>query len=121
MGKYAKPRGTHDVYPGAEAWEEDSIRWNVVEGVFRDCCRIYGYQEIRTPIFEQTELFKRSIGDGTDIVSKEMYTFETPGGDSMTLRPEGTAGTLRAYLDSGLYARGGVTKLYYIGQNFRHE
>jgi len=121
MGKYSRPRGTHDVYAGAEKWEDDSVRWNVVESLWREICRIYGYQEIRTPIFEQTELFKRSIGDGTDIVSKEMYTFDTPGGDSITLRPEGTAGTLRGYLDSGLYARGGVTKLYYIGQNFRYE
>jgi histidyl-tRNA synthetase len=121
MGKYAKPRGTHDVYPGADAWEEDSIRWGVIEDAFREACRIYGYRQIRTPIFEQTELFKRSIGDGTDIVNKEMYTFEDLSGRSLTLRPEGTAGVVRAYLDSPLHAQGGVTKLFYINEHFRYE
>jgi len=119
--KYSLPRGTHDIYPGADGWEHDSIRWNVLEEIWRDVCRIYGYHEIRTPMFESTDLFKRSIGDGTDIVNKEMYTFEDLGGRSLTLRPEGTAGVLRAYLDTSLYARGGVTKLYYINEHFRYE
>ncbi|MGO8672988.1 MAG: histidine--tRNA ligase [Capsulimonadaceae bacterium] len=121
MGKYARPRGTHDVYPGATSWEEDSIRTNALESLFRKVCQTYGYDEVRTPIFESTDLFTRSIGAGTDIVNKEMYTFLDAGGRSMTLRPEGTAGVLRAYLDTPLHARGGVTKLFYIGPNFRYE
>lgn len=119
--KYQRPPDTHDIYPGADKWEDDSVRWNVLEEIWRDVCRIYGYREVRTPMFESTELFKRSIGDGTDIVNKEMYTFEDLGGRSLTLRPEGTAGALRAYLDAGLYAQGGVTKLYYINEHFRQE
>jgi histidyl-tRNA synthetase len=119
--KYQIPPYTHDIYPGADKWEDDSIRWNVLEEIWRDVCRIYGYKELRTPMFEATELFKRSIGDGTDIVNKEMYTFEDMGGRSLTLRPEGTAGALRAYLDTGLYALGGVTKVYYINEHFRQE
>jgi len=119
--KYSRPKDTHDVYPLAEAWEDDSVRWNVLEEIWRDVCRLYGYQEIRTPMFESTDLFKRSIGDGTDIVNKEMYTFEDGGGRSMTLRPEGTASTLRAYLQNGIYARGSVAKLYYINEHFRYE
>src|SRR3569833_1056349 len=119
--KYSRPKDPHDVYPLAEAWEDDSVRWNVLEEIWRDVCRLYGYQEIRTPMFESTDLFKRSIGDGTDIVNKEMYTFEDGGGRSMTLRPEGTASTLRAYLQNGIYARGSVAKLYYINEHFRYE
>jgi histidyl-tRNA synthetase len=82
---------------------------------------VYGYGEIRTPVFETTDLFIRSIGTGTDIVSKEMYTFTTKGDDSLTLRPESTAPVLRAYVQNALYARGGVSKLFYIATHFRYE
>jgi histidyl-tRNA synthetase len=119
--KYQRPPGTHDVYPGASNYEDNSALWQLVERTFRDACRRFSYEEIRTPMFEATDLFKRAVGEGTDIVSKEMYTFEDRGGRSMTLRPEGTAPVLRAYLENGLYAQGGVTKLYYIGPNFRYE
>jgi len=121
MAKYPRPKGTHDFYPNAADWEEDSVRCNTLETMFRDLCNLYGYGEIRTPAFEATELFTRSIGEGTDIVSKEMYTFPDLADRSMTLRPEGTAPTLRAYLDSALLAMGGVTKLYYIAAIFRYE
>ena len=121
MGKYPRAKGTHDFYPDAEAWEEDSKRCNALEAMFRDLCGLYGYGEVRTPVFEATELFTRSIGEGTDIVSKEMYTFTTKGESSLTLRPEGTAPTLRAYLDSDLVAAAGIKKLYYITSVFRYE
>jgi histidyl-tRNA synthetase len=121
MPKYTAPKYTHDVYPGAEKWEENSEYWEFLEGAFRNLCRIYDYRRIQTPMFEQTELFTRAVGEGTDIVGKEMYTFEDKGGRSMTLRPEGTAGAIRAYLEDGIYAQGGVHKFYYIGQNFRYE
>lgn len=121
MPKYSAPKYTHDVYPGAQKWEENSEYWEFLEGAFRELCHCFDYRRIQTPLFEQTELFTRSVGEGTDIVSKEMYTFEDKGGRSMTLRPEGTAGTIRAYLEDGLYAQSGVHKLYYIGQNFRYE
>ncbi len=119
--KYQRPKNTHDAYPAAPAWEEDSDRYNHVEGEFRALCRAYGYGEIRTPIFETTDLFTRSIGEGTDIVSKEMYTFTTKGGDSLTLRPESTAPVLRAYVQNALQTQGALTKLYYIAQHFRYE
>jgi histidyl-tRNA synthetase len=119
--KYQRPPGTHDVYPGAPKFEDSSAHWRRLENTFRDVCRLFSYEEIRTPIIEPTELFTRAVGQGTDIVSKEMYTFEDRGGRSLTLRPEGTAGVLRAYLQNSLYAAGGVSKLYYIGPNFRYE
>lgn len=117
MGKYHRPKGTADVLP-------DKIpEWVFAEGVFRNVCARFGYGEIRTPMFEQTELFVRSVGETTDIVGKEMYTFEDRGGRSLTLRPEGTAGVVRAYLENGLMgqAEGRVTKLFYIGPAFRYE
>ena len=121
MPKYTAPKYTHDVYPGADKWEENSEFWEFLETSFRELCRLYDYRRIQTPMFEQTELFTRAVGEGTDIVGKEMYTFEDKGGRSMTLRPEGTAGAIRAYLEDGIYAQGGVQKFYYIGQNFRYE
>ena len=121
MPKFSRAPYTHDLYPGALEWVEDSVRWNVVEDIFRDLCRIYGFGEIRTPVFEFTDLFTRSIGEGTDIVAKEMFSFEDKGGRSLTLRPEGTAPSLRAYLDSPLASEGGVTKIYYIASIFRQE
>jgi len=119
--KYQRPRGTHDFVPDAPKWVNDSARCLYLEEQFRALCRLYGYDEVRTPVFEATDLFKRSVGEGTDIVSKEMYTFETKGGDSLTLRPESTAAVLRAFVENSLYARGGVTKLYYCASHFRYE
>ncbi len=119
--KYQRPKGTHDFVPDAPKWVNDSARCLYLEDQFRSLCRLYGYSEVRTPVFEATDLFKRSVGEGTDIVSKEMYTFETKGGDSLTLRPESTAAVLRAYVENSLYARGGITKLYYCASHFRYE
>ena len=119
--KYQRPRGTHDFVPDAPKWADDSGRRQYLEDRFRALCRLYGYGEVRTPIFENTQLITRSVGEETDIVSKEMYTFDTKGGDSLTLRPESTAPVLRAYLENSLHTRGGVVKLYYCAQHFRYE
>ena len=113
--KYTAPRGTQDVPP------EESYTWQWAEQTFRDVCRLYGYREIRTPTFEETELFTRSIGEATDIVTKEMYTFDDRGGRSVTLRPEGTAPAVRAYVEHSLGAKSPVSKLYYITSIFRYE
>ncbi|QSA96963.1 histidine--tRNA ligase [Methylococcus sp. EFPC2] len=107
-------RGMHDILP------EHSGRWQGVEQAIRRVLPAYGYQEIRLPIVEKTELFKRSIGEVTDIVEKEMYTFEDRNGDSLTLRPEGTAGCLRACLEHGLLHYPSH-RLWYLGPMFRHE
>jgi len=112
---YSRPRGTHDILP------EQVGRWRYVEGKFRELCALYGYEEIRTPIIEPTELFRRGLGEDTDLVSKAMYTFLDPGRESLTLRGEGTVPTVRAYLQAGLHAVQPVTKLYYIGPIFRFE
>jgi histidyl-tRNA synthetase len=106
--------------PAKESWLH-TARWRTVEDRFRDVCRRFGYREIRTPILEQTELFTRSIGEETDIVSKEMFTLTDRGGRSLTLRPEGTANTVRACIEHGLFAENPLLKLYYVGQNFRYE
>lgn len=108
-------RGTKDIVP-AEAY-----KWNYLEGKFRDLCRLYGYEEIRTPIFEHTELFKRGVGDTTDIVQKEMYTFKDRGDRDLTLKPEGTAGVIRAFIENKMYAETQPTKLFYITPCFRYE
>ncbi len=107
-------RGMHDILP------EQSPRWHKVEKIIREVLDCYGYQEVRLPIVEKTELFKRSIGEVTDIVEKEMYTFDDRNGDSLTLRPEGTAGCLRACLEHGLL-HNQVHRLWYYGPMFRHE
>ncbi len=107
-------RGMHDVLPG------QSPLWQYVEQILRDVLGTYGYSEIRLPIVEKTELFKRSIGEVTDIVEKEMYTFEDRNGDSLTLRPEGTAGCLRACLEHGLL-HNQMHRLWYYGPMYRHE
>ncbi len=107
-------RGMHDILPGQTAL------WQHLEETVRDLFHRYGYREIRTPILEMTELFKRSIGEVTDIVEKEMYTFEDRNGDSLTLRPEGTAGCVRACLEHGLL-HNQVQRLWYQGPMFRHE
>ncbi len=113
-------RGTRDLLP------PDTALWNFVEAAVREVFRAYNFQEIRTPIFEETALFARSVGEETDIVSKEMYTWEDRGraasdkGQSLTLRPENTAGVVRAYIEHKLWDRG-LNKLYYIGPQFRRE
>ncbi|MDO9142298.1 MAG: histidine--tRNA ligase [Methylobacter sp.] len=107
-------RGMHDVLP------EQTPLWQFAEKVIRDVLGAYGYSEIRLPIVEKTELFKRSIGEVTDIVEKEMYTFDDRNGDSLTLRPEGTAGCLRACLEHGLL-HNQVHRLWYYGPMYRHE
>ena len=107
-------RGMHDVLP------EQSARWQFVEQHIRDVLGVYGYKEIRLPIVERTELFKRSIGEVTDIVEKEMYTFDDRNGDSLTLRPEGTAGCVRACIEHGLL-HNQTHRLWYFGQMFRYE
>ncbi|MFC5469482.1 histidine--tRNA ligase [Cohnella suwonensis] len=114
---YQKPSGTQDMLPAKTAM------WQFVENKARELCRTYRYQEIRTPIFEGTELFKRGVGETTDIVEKEMYTFfdrHTPP-NSLTLRPEGTAGVVRAYVENKLYGEPDTAKLYYMGPMFRYE
>jgi histidyl-tRNA synthetase len=107
-------RGMHDVLP------EQTPLWQYAEKIIREVLASYGYSEIRLPIVEKTELFKRSIGEVTDIVEKEMYTFDDRNGDSLTLRPEGTAGCLRACLEHGLL-HNQVHRLWYYGQMYRHE
>ncbi len=111
----SRPRGTGDITPGEIA------KWRYVEDTFRNISQAYHYQEIRTPIFEHTELFVRGVGDTTDIVEKEMYTFLDRGERSMTLRPEGTAATARAYLENNLNAGPQPVKLYYLGPMFRYD
>ncbi len=121
--KFAAPPYTYDALPfppSKEAWQH-SAKFRYVEGVFREICRRYGYREIRTPILEPTELFTRSVGEMTDIVSKEMFTFTDRGGRSLTLKPEGTAPVVRACIEHQLFATNPLLKLYYVGQNFRYE
>jgi histidyl-tRNA synthetase len=114
--KISAPRGTSDILP-AESW-----KWQAVEQIARQLCAVYHFAEIRTPIFEHTELFHRGVGEASDIVNKEMYTFDDRGGRSITLRPEGTAGVVRSVIDSGLLNdQGARAKVYYIGPNFRYE
>ncbi|WP_041582472.1 histidine--tRNA ligase [Salisediminibacterium selenitireducens] len=114
--KYSIPRGTQDILPG------ESEKWQYIENKARDLCARYRYREIRTPMFEQTELFARGVGDTTDIVQKEMYTFEDKGGRSLTLRPEGTASTVRSFVDQKMHGWADQpVKLFYIGPMFRYE
>ncbi len=114
------PRGTRDLLP------PDTALWNFVEDKVREVFRLYNFHEIRTPVFEETQLFARGVGEETDIVSKEMYTWEDRGraesdkGQSLTLRPENTAGVVRAYIEHKLWDRG-LNKLFYIGPQFRRE
>jgi len=110
------PRGTKDVLPA------DSYRWHYIEERMRRAAALAGYREIRTPVFEHTELFARGVGDTTDIVQKEMYTFQDKGKRSVTLKPEGTAGAARAFLESNLYAEPLPCKMYYLDAPiFRYE
>ncbi len=108
-------RGTRDILPS------ESPLWVVIEGIARDVLSQSAYREIRTPIFEMTELFARGIGEATDAVGKEMYSFEDRGGRSIALRPEITAGLVRAFIQNKLFAQGGVQRLWHIGPAFRYE
>jgi histidyl-tRNA synthetase len=115
MGFIQAPRGTRDILP------EEVVHWQTIEAIARELLRRAAYREIRTPIFEQTDLFERGIGEATDVVGKEMYTFTDKSDRSITLRPEGTAGAVRAYIEQGLHAQGGVQRLWYTGPMFRYE
>ncbi|MCD1258261.1 histidine--tRNA ligase [Paenibacillus athensensis] len=110
-----KPKGTQDLLPG------EVEKWQYLESQARKLCRSFNYKEVRTPVFEHTELFARGVGETTDIVEKEMYTFLDKGDRSISLRPEGTAGVVRAYVENKLYGEPDVSKLYYIGPMFRYE
>ena len=109
------PKGTKDLLPG------QLHKWHYVEGKFADICRRYGFKEIRTPMFEHTEVFARGIGDTTDVVQKEMYTFNDHGNRSITLKPEGTSGAVRAFIEHKQYAEVQPTKYYYNTDCFRYE
>lgn len=109
------PKGTKDTLP------ERVYKWRFVEEKFAEACRLFGFSEIRTPTFEHTELFARGVGDSSDIVEKQMYSFTDYGNRSMTLRPEGTAGVVRAFIENKLYAEAQPTKLWYEIPCFRYE
>ena len=108
-------KGTQDLLP------VQTEKWQVIEDVMRSEAKIHGFGEIRTPVFEDTKLFQRSVGETTDVVQKEMYTFNDKGGRSITLRPEGTAGAVRAMLEHGMYNEGLPVKLYYFTSCYRYE
>lgn len=110
-----RPRGTNDILPG------EVEKWQQLEEILRQTAGLYGYREIRTPVFEHTELFQRGVGETTDIVEKEMYTFMDRGQRSLTLRPEATASVVRAFVENKLFAEPQPTKLYYIGPMFRYD
>ncbi|MCG6553402.1 MAG: ATP phosphoribosyltransferase regulatory subunit, partial [Candidatus Magnetominusculus sp. LBB02] len=116
MSTYNTLKGVHDICP------PDVFIWNKIERTARDLFYIFGYDEIKIPIIESTEIFTRSIGQSTDIVGKEMYTFTDKGGRSITLRPEGTASVVRCYVQNGLkWKLTAPQKFYYIGPMFRYE
>lgn len=118
--QYTIPKGVFDVLPEGEDWNR-SDRWQYVEGVMRQTAHDYGFKEIRTPIFEKTELFVRAVGEVTDVVSKEMYTFLDKSERSMSLRPEGTAPVIRSFIENRLHTQPTLHKYYYIGPMFRYE
>ena len=109
------PKGTKDMLP------QDSYKWQYIEEEWSKICSEYGFKEIRTPVFESTDLFNRGVGDTTDIVQKEMYTFEDMGGRSITLKPEGTSPAVRAFIESNLYAETQPTKIFYDTACYRYE
>ena len=122
MSGHSKPRGTYDVFPGGREPHERPELWAFVEGEAREFFRRYNYSEVRTPIFEETQLFVRSAGESSDIVvKKEMFTFEDMGGRELALRPEGTPGAVRSYVEHGLYKQAQPLKLFYVGPMFRQE
>lgn len=109
------PKGTKDVLPG------ESYKWQYVEGVCRDTAKLFHVKEIRTPVFEHTELFQRGVGETSDVVTKEMYTFKDKGDRSITLKPEGTAGVVRSFIENGMSNGVLPAKMYYIIPAFRYE
>ncbi|MCK4502913.1 MAG: histidine--tRNA ligase, partial [Desulfuromonadales bacterium] len=113
--KYQAPRGTYDILP------EDIKKWHYIENIIRKLTSLYYYFEVRVPIFEQLELFQRSVGEDTDIVEKEMYTFNDKSENSLTMRPEGTAPVIRSFIQNRLHNLDPVSKLYYMGPMFRYE
>lgn len=115
MAQIKAPRGTQDILPG------DAYKWEEVENILLSTAKAYGYREVRTPVFEATELFQRGVGDTTDVVQKEMYTFEDKGGRSITLRPEGTAGAVRAAVEHGLLNDALPLQLCYTTSCYRYE
>ncbi|NLT39583.1 MAG: histidine--tRNA ligase [Clostridiales bacterium] len=115
MAKITAPRGTKDILPS------ESYKWQYIENVLRTEAAAFGYKEIRFPTFEHTELFLRGVGETTDVVQKEMYTFRDKGGRSITLRPEGTASVVRSYIENSIFSSGLPVKVYYIAPNFRYE
>jgi histidyl-tRNA synthetase len=122
VSAYKRPRGTYDVYPGGQEPHERPGLWNFVEDQARNFFRRYNYAEIRTPIFEEMQLFARSAGESSDIVvKKEMFAFRDMGGREFALRPEGTPGAIRAYIEHNLFKQAQPIKLFYIGPMFRQE
>ena len=121
MSGFSGPKGTYDVYPGGREPHERPELWALVEGEARELFRRYNYSEVRTPIFEHAQLFVRSVGEASDIVRKEMFVFEDKGGRELALRPEGTAGVVRSYVEHGLYTLAQPLKLFYVGPMFRYE
>jgi histidyl-tRNA synthetase len=115
------PKGSFDIYPDAKERWQDTVYWHHAENVFRHLASVYNFKEIRTPMFEHLELFQKGVGEGSDIVSKEMYNFLDKGGRELALRPEGTAGVIRAYVENRLYTSSKSSKLYYIAPMFRYE
>ncbi len=122
MAKIQSPKGTFDILPSGakEDWQLSHL-WRWVEKVCHEIASEYGYSEIRTPIYEKTELFDRGVGESSDIVTKEMFTFEDKGGRKMCLRPEGTSSVIRSLIENNLVQSGSVNKLFYIAPMFRYE
>ncbi|MCA1728762.1 MAG: histidine--tRNA ligase [Actinobacteria bacterium] len=118
---YRGPKGTYDVYPGGREPHERPELWAWAESVARDFFRRYNYAEVRLPVFEEAQLFVRSVGEASDIVRKEMFVFHDKGGRELSLRPEGTAGVVRSYVEHGLYKLAQPVKMWYLGPMFRHE
>jgi len=118
---YRGPKGTYDVYPGGREPYERPELWAWAEGIARDHFRCYAYSEVRLPVFEEARLFVRSVGEASDIVRKEMFVFHDKGGRELSLRPEGTAGVVRSYVEHGLYKVAQPVKMWYVGPMFRHE
>ena len=112
---------TKKVYGAEDVLPKESYKWQFIEKIMRSQAKAYGFKEIRTPVFEHTELFQRGVGDTTDVVQKEMYTFDTKGGTSITLRPEGTAGVARALLEHAIYNDGLPVKTFYFESCYRYE
>ena len=113
--KVQRPKGTADVIPG------EVHLWHYVENMLKDTAHLFGFEEMRTPVFEHTEVFQRGVGETTDVVQKEMYTFLDKGERSITLKPEGTAGTVRSYLENGIHGKGAPFKCFYITPVFRYD